>query len=111
MTIKDIAKAFLNKVVDGEIDSAYMNYVNMKGKHHNPFFPNDFESLKQGMKDNHVEMPNKSIQFLNCITEDDKVMVQSRLNLNEKDSMNTVHIFRFENNKIVELWDVAQSLP
>lgn len=111
MTIKDIAKDFLNKVVEGKIDWAYEQYVEMDGKHHNPFFPNDFESLKNGMKDNHVEMPHKSIQFLNCLSEDNKVVVHSRLHLNDKDSMNTVHIFKFESNKIVELWDIAQSLP
>lgn len=46
---KQAAVDFLQRVVAGDIDGAYQKYVDMKGKHHNPFCAAGFEGLKKGM--------------------------------------------------------------
>ena len=42
----------------------------------------------------------------------DLVAVHGHLVMNKGEAgMVTVHTFRFENSKIIELWDVAQEIP
>ncbi len=52
MSIKKIAVDFLEIVIDGKVDEAYEKCINMKGKHHNIFFPAGFESLKKAIVKN-----------------------------------------------------------
>jgi predicted SnoaL-like aldol condensation-catalyzing enzyme len=110
MKIKDIAVKFLQLVVAGNIDEAYEMFVDMKGKHHNIYFPADFYSLKDAMKENHKEFPNKVFEIKNIIAEGNLVAAHSSINIGEK-KIAVVHLFRFENEKIIEMWDVGQEIP
>jgi predicted SnoaL-like aldol condensation-catalyzing enzyme len=109
-TLKQNAVSFLRLVVAGDIEEAYQKYVDMQGKHHNAFFPAGFLSLKKGMIDDHSQFPEKQITIVNALGEDDRVAVLSHLRRG-KDDMAVVHLFRFKDNKIVELWDCGQALP
>ncbi len=83
----------------------------MSGKHHNLYFPAGFESLKKAMKENHEKFPNKKILIKNVLADGDLVTVQSHLILKKGEKeMSVVHIFRFENNKIIEMWDCGQAI-
>lgn len=100
---------FLQLIVAGEIDKAYEKYVSEDFIHHNPYFAGDRESLKQAMKQNDNASPNKSFEVKIAISEDDKVMVYSHLKQNDDDlGAAVVHICRFHEGKIVEMWDVGQ---
>ncbi|MFD1206595.1 MULTISPECIES: ester cyclase [Sporosarcina] len=100
---------FLQLIVAGEIDKAYEKYVSEDFIHHNPYFAGDRESLKQAMKQNDNANPNKSLEVKIAISEDDKVMVYSHLKQNDDDlGAAVVHICRFHEGKIVEMWDVGQ---
>ena len=103
---KDLAIDFLKLVVAGEVDEAYQRYVDMSGKHHNPFFHNGFPALKEAMKRN----PAKQLTVKHALEDGDLVAVHSHVVLPAID-VAVVHLFRFKNGKIVEMWDVGQQNP
>jgi predicted SnoaL-like aldol condensation-catalyzing enzyme len=111
-TRKDAAVQFLQLVVAGRIDDAYEKHVDMRGKHHNPFFPAGFPALKKAMIENHVQFPNKQLAVKHVLGEGDVVAVHSHIVLHSGDpGIAAVHVFRFHEYKIVEMWDVGQPVP
>ena len=109
---KEQAVNFLQLIVAGEIDKAYEKYVSSDLRHHNPYFKGDAESLKQAMKGNDDTSPNKTLEVKQTIEEGDRVMVYSHIKQSPEDSgAAVVHIFRFQEGKIVEMWDVGQPVP
>jgi predicted SnoaL-like aldol condensation-catalyzing enzyme len=109
---KEQAIDFLQLVVAGKIDEAYESYVNMHGKHHNLFFSGEFSSLKKGMLENQTQNPNKRLMVKNVLGDGDLVAIHSHLIFKAGEpGMATVHIFRFEEGKIVEMWDIGQVIP
>lgn len=109
---KQTAVDFLQMVVSGDIGEAYRKHMDMDGKHHNAYFPAGFPALEKAMSENHGQFPDKKLVVNNVIAEGDLVAVHSHL-IFEKggDEMSVVHIFRFMNDKIVEMWDVGQAIP
>jgi len=109
---KETAVDFLQLIVAGSIDEAYANYVNMHGKHHNMYYSADFSALKQGMIENQSKFPNKRLMVKNVIGDGNMVAIHSNLIMKTGEpGMAVVHIFRFENGKIVEMWDIGQTVP
>ena len=109
---KQSAVKFLELVVAGRIEEAYQKYVNMGGKHHNPFFQAGFPALKKAMIENHVQFPNKHLTVNLVLGDGNLVAVHSHLVPGEGDKgMAVVHIFRFDGNKVEEMWDCGQFLP
>jgi predicted SnoaL-like aldol condensation-catalyzing enzyme len=109
---KQAAVEFLQLIVAGQIDEAYQKYVDTQGKHHNPFFEAGFPALKKAMIEDQTQFPNKQLTVKKVIGDDDFVAVLSHIVMkpNEK-AYGTVHIFRFQGEKIVELWDLGQPVP
>jgi predicted SnoaL-like aldol condensation-catalyzing enzyme len=109
---KNSAVNFLHLVVSGRIEEAYRLHVDPHGKHHNPFFPSGFAALQKAMTENHAEFPNKQITAKHVIADGDLVAVHSRLIMipGEKEFA-TVHVFRFQGDRIVEMWDIGLPLP
>jgi predicted SnoaL-like aldol condensation-catalyzing enzyme len=111
-TQKESAVDFLNLVVAGNIDEAYESYINMHGKHHNVYYAADFASLKQGMIENHTQFPNKRLMVKNVLGDGNLVAVHSNIIMKAGEpGISVVHLFRFENGRIVEMWDVGQAVP
>ncbi len=111
-TQKEQAMDFLHMVVSGEIDQAYDTYINMHGVHHNMYYSSEFASLKSGMKENHQQFPNKRLMVKNVLADGDLVAVHSHIVMKEGEpGVSVVHIFRFADGRIVEMWDVGQSIP
>jgi predicted SnoaL-like aldol condensation-catalyzing enzyme len=111
-TQKERAVDFLNLVVAGNIDEAYDSYVNMRGRHHNVYYAADFASLKNGMLENHAQFPNKRLMVKNVLGDGNLVAVHSNIIMKSGEpGVAVVHLFRFEDGKIVEMWDVGQSVP
>jgi predicted SnoaL-like aldol condensation-catalyzing enzyme len=112
MTNKQIAKAFLTEVIEGRIEEAYEKYVNMSGRHHNAYFASGMETLKQAMIENEKQFPNKQFEILHIAAEGDLVMVHSKLSLgSESFGMGTLHVLKFKDGKIIEMWDMSQAVP
>ncbi len=111
-THKEAAAQFLQLVVAGRIDEAYQQHVDMQGQHHNPFFAAGFPALKKAMIENHVQFPNKQITVKHVLGDGDLIAVHSQLVLGPGGPrVAAVHLFRFQDDKIVELWDVGQAVP
>jgi predicted SnoaL-like aldol condensation-catalyzing enzyme len=105
------AVAFLNEAASGKLDDAYRR-VSAAFRHHNAYFKGDAESLKAGMADAHKQFPNTKIEVQRAITEGDLVAVHSRVqHAPDRPAIAVVHIFRFEGDKIAELWDVGMEVP
>ena len=108
---KKIAISFLKNAASGKLDEAYTR-VSPEFQHHNPHFHGDTESLKAGMADAHKQFPNTKIDVQRAIAEGDLVVVHSRVqHALEQPAIAVVHIFRFEGEKIAELWDVGMEVP
>lgn len=107
MTKKDIAISFLKMAGSGEVNSAYENFVAPQFIHHNQYFKGDRESLKQAMIEAHHSSPNKSLEIKH-IYEDGPTVITHSLVIKSDMNIAVAHIFRFENDKIVELWDLGQ---
>ena len=90
----------------------YNKHVDISGKHHNPFSPAGFPALQKAMAENHLEFPDKQLTVKNVLGDGDPVAVHSRIVMRPGgNSVAAVHIFRFERERIVDLWDCGQPEP
>jgi predicted SnoaL-like aldol condensation-catalyzing enzyme len=109
---KDTAISFLQLVIAGRIREAYAAHVRRDMRHHNPSFAGDAESLEKAMQENHVEYPHKTIDIKRVFESGEHVAVHSHVHLGTAEThFAAVHIFRFEGNQIVEMWDIVQPVP
>ena len=107
MTHKEIATSFLQMAGMGEVKEAYNQYTADHFIHHNQYFKGDRESLMVAMQEAHDTSPNKSITIKNIFEEGDTVITHSHVVKTDME-IAVVHIFQFDNDKIVELWDLGQ---
>jgi predicted SnoaL-like aldol condensation-catalyzing enzyme len=109
---KDAAVTFLKLAAGGKVQEAYSKFAGPGFKHHNPFFEGSASSLQAGMEENARQNPGKVLTVKRAIAEGDFVVVHSHVQQNPDDrGAAVVHIFRFENGRIAELWDIGQPLP
>lgn len=107
MTIIAIAESFLQLAGHGKVKEAFGQYVTPDFIHHNQYFQGSREALLLAMEDAHRNSPNKSIEIKHAYRDDDTVITHSLVIKLDMD-IAVVHIFRFEGNKIKELWDLGQ---
>lgn len=109
MTHKHIAIKFLNAAASGNVDDAYDKYVSADFIHHNQYFAGDRASLLAAMKEASISHPNKSLTVKRIIEEENIVITHSHvISKSDDPDVAVLHIFRFVNDKIVELWDLGQ---
>ncbi len=110
---KDIAITFLKMSGNGNIREAFSQFVGSGFKHHNPFFEGSAEALMAGMEENVRQNPgSKVLEVKHAIAEGDFVMLHTHVRQKPRDrGAAVVHIYRFENGRIVELWDLGQPVP
>ena len=109
---KEAAEEFLRLSAKGEVRHAYEKFIAPEFRHHNAYFPGDAESLKAAMEDNHRKNPHKVLEIERSLEDGDLVAVHSRVSLSPGDNgMALVHIFRFKDGRIAELWDIGQPVP
>ena len=64
------------------------------------------------MDDNASQHPDKILEVRHVIEQGDLVAVHARVRHEAQGpDAAVVHIFRFENDRVVELWDVGQEIP
>ena len=104
--------SFLRQAASGRVRDAYADHVAAAFRHHNPFFAGDAQALMAGMEENARQNPAKQLDVLRALEEGDLVAVHSRVRQNPDDrGAAVVHIFRFEGDRIAELWDIGQPVP
>lgn len=110
--IKEAAKEFLLLAASGQVREAYRKHVSPDFRHHNAYFKGDAESLMAGMEENATKNPNKMLEIQRTLQEGDLVAIHSHVKLKPNDlGVSLVHIFKFQEDKIVELWDIGQAVP
>ncbi|ERI91386.1 SnoaL-like polyketide cyclase [Clostridiales bacterium oral taxon 876 str. F0540] len=108
---KDIAKAFLEGIVTDKVREVYDLYTLPNFIHHNGFYSGDRDSLLEGMVDSNKIFPNKKLTIKLAVAEPPYVTLLSRVQITEAKEVAVVHIYRFEGEKIAEMWDVSQEAP
>lgn len=107
MSNKDAAISFLKLAGTGKVKEAFNKYISKDFIHHNQYFKGDRESLVQAMKEAHNTSPNKSIEIKKCYEDGDTVITHSLVVKTDME-IAVVHIFKFIEDKVVELWDLGQ---
>jgi predicted SnoaL-like aldol condensation-catalyzing enzyme len=109
---RDVAIGFLTLASGGRAREAWERYAAPDFVHHNAFVGGDPASLIAAMEDNAREHPAKTLEILRTIAEGPFVAVHSRVRLAPGEpAVATIHLFRIEAGRIVELWDVGQPAP
>jgi len=109
---KEKAVSFLQLVASGRVREAYQRHIGPDFRHHNPFFPGDSDSLMLAMEESTAQNPHKTLEVKLAIEENETVVVHSHVKQNPNDLGGAVvHIFRFQDDRVVELWDIGQSIP
>ena len=111
-TNREIAIDFLTRAARGEARDAMRRYAAPDFVHHNPWFAPDAASLATAMDANARENPQKELHVQRTIAEGPLVVVHASVRHQAGDRpAAVVHIFRFEDGRICELWDVGQEEP
>ena len=109
---RETALSFLKLAVSGKVSEAFAQYLSADFRHHNPYFPGDARSLKAGMMEAHQKFPNTTLEVQRVFEEGDLVAVHSRVLHGPGElEIAVVHIFRFEDRRIAEMWDVGMPAP
>ncbi|HKS22522.1 MAG TPA: nuclear transport factor 2 family protein [Thermoanaerobaculia bacterium] len=112
MSIRDSAVEFLRLTSSGHAREAYDRFAAPDFKHHNPYFRGDAASLREAMEKDADAHPNKTLTVQHAIAEGDLVAVHSWVRMHGDDAgYALVHIFRFDGDRVAELWDIAAPVP
>jgi len=109
---KQAAISFLKLAASGNVSEAYDDFISPTFRHHNPYFAGDAESLKKGMAEAAAKFPDTTLEVQHIFEEGELVAAHSRVQHGSGEpEISVVHIFRFEGDRIAELWDVGQVAP
>lgn len=109
---KKNAIAFYKMAYEGNPRKATEMYVGSEYIQHNPDVANGIEGFVTYFERMQQEYPDKSIEFVRVIAEDDLVALHTHQIWPGNDEYVTMDFFRFDNNdKIVEHWDAIQQIP
>ena len=110
MNKKDIAISFLRLASSSDVRKAYEQYVHPQFRHHNAYFKGDRESFLKAMEENAKQFPNKTYQTLRVLEDGSLVAVHGKVVLSPDSQWSVIHIFRFEDDKIIESWEASQQV-
>ena len=109
---KNSAISFLELAASRRVRDAYAKYVGPGFRHHNPFYAGNAQALMTGMEENARQNPDKRLNVLRALEDGNFVAVHSHVQQKPADQgAVVVHLFRFDGDRIVELWDVGQPVP
>ena len=110
--LKEAAVAFMRQVGAGKIREAYDTHVAKGMRHHNPYFRGDRESLMAAMEENATKHPDMKLEIKHAVADGDLVAVHCHVKHKPGEpGIGLVHIFRFEGDRVAELWDLGQPVP
>ncbi len=112
MSFKEAAATFLKLAGGGKVREAYEKFVAPDFIHHNQYFKGDRESLMRAMEEAHQKSPNKAVEVKKAYQDGNIVITQALVTRQDpaQPSIAVIHIFRFRNDRVVELWDLGQPL-
>ncbi len=106
------AIAFYRTAYEGNPRKAVELYVGDQYIQHNPDVADGTEGFVDYFERMQQEYPDKSIQFVRSVAEDDLVALHTHQTWPGNEKYVTMDFFRFDQNgKIVEHWDAIQKVP
>jgi len=109
---KKNAIEFYRMSYNGNPRKAVELYVGNEYIQHNPLVGDGVEPFIEYFEKMAKEYPNKSIEFVRAIAEDDMVALHTHQKWPGDEEYVTMDFFRFDKNgKIVEHWDSMQQIP
>lgn len=110
---QEIVVAFFRMMFqDRDIDEAVRLYVGKNYIQHNPYMRDGVEPMVDFFPHYFEQHPQASVDIKRVIAEGDLVMIHNLWRESPEDrGQAVVDIFRVENGKIVEHWDVSQEIP
>jgi predicted SnoaL-like aldol condensation-catalyzing enzyme len=110
--LKDAAIDFLQLTAAGRVDEAFARHAAPAFRHHNPYFASDAAAIQAGMRANAASFPQMSFEVQRALADGPLVAVHSRARMAPgMPAIAVVHILRFEEGKIAEMWDIGQAEP
>jgi predicted SnoaL-like aldol condensation-catalyzing enzyme len=112
-TNKDIAVAFYKAVFEGPVEDAFRLYAGSPYRQHNPLIEDGMEGLRKFVTWIASNHPDARYEIKRVFADGDYVIIHSHwhgLSDNSRGEA-VVDIFRVEGGKVVEHWDVIQSIP
>lgn len=110
--MKENAINFYKMAYEGNPKRAVELYVGDEYIQHNPDVANGTQGFIDYFERMQAEYPQKSINFVRAIAEDDLVALHTHQVWPGNDQYITMDFFRFDNNlKILEHWDSIQQVP
>jgi predicted SnoaL-like aldol condensation-catalyzing enzyme len=112
MSNKDSATSFLKMAGAGDVRTAYEQFVSPDFRHHNQYFKGDRQSLLLATEEASKTHANKSIDIKHIYEDGNVVITHSLVTRQDPQApeIAVVHIFRFKDDRIVELWDLGQEI-
>lgn len=108
---REIALSFFDLVVTGKVREWYNKYTGQDYMHHNQYFKADKETLIQAIEEDARANPDKKIEVKISLAEGNLVTTYSHVKQSPDDpGFALMHIFRFKDSKIVEMWDINQEI-
>ncbi|XHH10465.1 MAG: ester cyclase [Candidatus Bathyarchaeia archaeon] len=110
---KRLAKECLDMIFNQQKpQQAVTKYIGDNYRQHNPDAPDGPQGVIQYSTNYIKTHPQLHLEFKHIIAEGDFVVLHSHLKPNPSDrGFAVVDIFRVENDKLVEHWDVRQPIP
>ena len=106
---KLVAEMYQQLFGDKDI-SAIDKYMTDGYIQHNPTLPDGKEALKQGASQWFKGAPKEKVDIQHLNAEEDFVYIHTKSKMGPK-TVSIIDIFRIENGKIAEHWDVIQEVP
>jgi predicted SnoaL-like aldol condensation-catalyzing enzyme len=111
-SLKDAAIDFLQLTAAGRVDEAFARHAGPAFRHHNPWFASDAAAIQAGMRLNAASFPQMEFEVQRALADGAHVAVHSRARMAPgTPNIAIVHILRFEDGKIAEMWDIGQPEP
>lgn len=115
---KRIVVEFLNLGLKGKFKDG-LKYFSPDCKTHNPYILGTMEALTEAMdvanSQGSTQYPEAEFSIKRLIEDGNLVAVHTELLSNKfrpnEGGLRQVHLFRFEDDKIVEYWDITQQIP
>lgn len=112
---KKIVIDFYDKAINQKDFEAAGEHLGDTYIQHNPLAADGPEGLKSFLEYAKVNLPSYRTEFKRVLADGDLVMVRAHARANPDDPNErgtaVMDIFRVENGKVVEHWDVAQPIP
>ena len=108
---KSIALDFLRHAREGNRAEAERLLAPL-ARHHNPYFAAGMTALLEGIEAAAKTSPERKSDVKRVLADGDFIVVHSHVRHGPAElGASVVHIFRFEGDRIAEVWDIGQPVP